>query len=90
MTPVLFCFFLHRNAFKFSQYLNIFYDIWPCDWLLELFTRGHVCNIENFNLKCVQKSYSLAIDIKPYLFQHQGRFSSNPGVLRPVEKIVDK
>lgn len=64
---------------NFINYLTIFYNDWPCDWLLNAYTRTRVCPIVLDNKKCLNMCRKYVQVHSPPLFQHMGKHSSLSG-----------
>ena len=73
------------NLRQISDFLYIFYDTKPVDWLLEDFLSTKYCSIEWPQEKCHKEKEKLKLFIKPSLFQHVGTISSLIGKIQ-IEK----
>ena len=56
----------------FIQYLSVFYNEWPCDWLLMSYTRTRACPINAgkvSNNQCCQLNVGFSLSKKSFNFQ---------------------
>ena len=60
------------------QYLIMFYNDRPCDYLLDLFLNTKACS-NLCQTQCLKEKEAIEIDYKPSLFQHMGTYSSLKG-----------
>ena len=71
--------FVSSELSDFIQYLSVFYNDWPCDWLLATYTRTRACPFTMKMPQCAQKAKQYGIAFKEPLFQHTGYHSSLKG-----------
>ena len=71
--------FVASELNDFVSYLSIFYNDWPCDWLLATYTRTRACPLTLNANECIKKTKLYAIPFTPPLFQHKGLQSSLKG-----------
>ena len=60
------------------QYLIMFYNDRPCDWLLDLFLKTKACS-NLCQTQCSKEKEAIEINYTPSLFQHMGTYSSRKG-----------
>ncbi|XP_035829309.1 alpha-1,3-mannosyl-glycoprotein 4-beta-N-acetylglucosaminyltransferase B [Aplysia californica] len=72
---------------KIMEFLLMFYNQKPCDWLLDDYLRVQSCGHGENWKKCILKIQKIARPIEPSLFQHEGLHSSLQGT---VNKLKDK
>ena len=69
--------FVASELNDFIAYLSVFYNEWPCDWLLATYTRTRACPLTAKD--CISRARKYGIDHKIPLFQHVGLHSSLKG-----------
>lgn len=71
--------FRSSDVAQVAEYLNIFFDSKPIDWLFELFLDTKYCGFGWTQRQCLKEKLTITRFIKPSLFQHVGTRSSFPG-----------
>ena len=71
--------FVASELNDFIMYLSIFFNDWPCDWLLMSYTRTRSCRVTQKIGECIKIARSYGIRHTLPLFQHVGYHSSLMG-----------
>lgn len=74
--------FRSSNLRDISDFLYIFYDSKPVDWLLDNFLSTKYCSMDWPHKKCHKEKEKFKLFVEPSLFQHVGVVSSLSGKLQ--------
>ena len=77
--------FVADELTDFISYLSLFYNDWPCDWLLATYIRTRACPLGSSFDDCVAKCRLYAISYPRPLFQHMGTKSSLKGKISKLK-----
>ena len=61
------------------QFFIMFYDVKPCDWLIDHLLQTMVCRLDQGGKDCAVNKKLVKIPYKPPLFKHVGTYSSLRG-----------
>jgi len=67
-----------------TQFLLLFYQNKPCDWLLEQYFIDRYCSPEWKGERCSKELHNYRITIKPSIFKHIGKYSSLDGKIQRI------
>jgi len=77
--------FRSSDLWKFIEFLLLFHQDQPEDWLLSYFFKIKYCQLDYNNERCIQEQNKHWIPFTPSLFQHVGLFSSLEGKLQKLK-----
>merc|ERR1719150_2763282 len=81
--------FVSTEIPDFIQYISLFYNDWPCDWLLATYTRTRACPLNMSSKDCIELAKTYQPYYSPPLFNHIGKYSSLEGKISK-ERILKK
>ena len=71
--------FVASELRDFITYLSVFFNEWPCDWLLATYTRTRACPLPMKIDQCIKSARLHGVAHSVPLFQHVGYHSSLKG-----------